>query len=139
MGTAKGRVPLLPKAGLLNEGGRTVAPLKALSRWLCCLASCSSVSSSRILWSLSTCKAFCQRLLWFWAKERKSLHAFGIMQKQQQHVIKRVNDNIRRSSATNWEAYIDHGIRGDSEQCSSLCNLSDLLPHVASDTKHFQF
>lgn len=25
-------LPLLPKAGLLNEGGRTVAPLKALSR-----------------------------------------------------------------------------------------------------------
>lgn len=28
--------------------GSTVAPRKALSRWLCCLASCSSVSSSRI-------------------------------------------------------------------------------------------
>lgn len=69
-------VPLLSMAGLLWEGGRTVAPLKALSRWLCCLASCSSVSSSRTLCSLSACRAFCQRLLWAWANERKSRQAW---------------------------------------------------------------
>lgn len=79
-------LPLLAKAGLLNEGGRTVAPLKALSRWLCCLANCSSVSSSRILWSRSTCKAFCQRLLWFWASDRKSRHALKVI-KQNKSVI----------------------------------------------------
>lgn len=67
--------PLLPKLELLNDEGRTVAPLNALSKWLCCLASCSRVSSNRILWSRSTCRAFCQRLLWLWARERKSRHA----------------------------------------------------------------
>lgn len=66
--------PLLPKAGFLCKGS-TVAPLKALSKWLCCLASCSRVSSRRILWLRSTCRAFCQCLLWLWAKNRKSLHA----------------------------------------------------------------
>lgn len=69
-------VPLLSMAGLLWEGGSTVAPLKALSRWLCCLASCSSVSSSRTLCSLSACRAFCQRLLWAWANARKSRQAW---------------------------------------------------------------
>lgn len=74
--------PLFARAGLLKEGGRTVAPLKALSRWLCCLANCSRVSSSRIRWSRSTCKAFCQRLLWFWASDRKSRHAFEVIKQK---------------------------------------------------------
>ena len=68
-------LPLLSMAELLSEAGSTVAPLKALSRWLCCLASCSRVSSRRTLWSRSACRAFCQRLLWVWARPRKSLHA----------------------------------------------------------------
>ena len=137
-------VPLLPKAGLLNEEGRTVAPLKALSKWLCCLASCSRVSSSRILWSLSPCKAFCQRLLWFWARERKSLHALGSMQKQELHFSKRANNNNNNilhihQQTSNRMTYIDHGIRGDSEQRGPLCDLSDLLPHVPSNTNPLQF
>lgn len=70
-------LPLLCMEGLLNEEGRTVAPLKALSKWLCCLASCSRVSSSLILWSLSACKALCQRLLWAWARLKNSLHSLG--------------------------------------------------------------
>ena len=55
--------------------GSTVAPRKALSRWLCCFASCSRVSSSRIRWSLSYCSDFCHFLLWVWANMRKSLQA----------------------------------------------------------------
>lgn len=61
----------------LPEGcaGSTVAPPKALSRWLCCFASCSKVSSSRIRWSRSYCSDFCHFLLWVWANIRKSLQA----------------------------------------------------------------
>lgn len=55
--------------------GSTVAPRKALSRWLCCFASCSRVSSSRIRWSLSYWRDFCHFLLWVWANMRKSLQA----------------------------------------------------------------
>lgn len=56
--------------------GSTVAPRKALSRWLCCFASCSRVSSSRIRWSLSYCSDFCHFLLCVWANMRKSLQAY---------------------------------------------------------------
>lgn len=82
---------MLPKAGLLCKGS-TVAPLKALSKWLCCLASCSRVSSRRILWLRSTCRAFCQCLLWFWAKDRKSLHAWR-NRKASKRLGNRVNSN----------------------------------------------
>lgn len=40
---------------------------------------------------------------------------------------------------SNRVTYIDHGIRGDSEQRGPLCDLSDLLPHVPSDTNPLQF
>lgn len=53
------------------------APLNALSRWLCCLASCSKVSSSRTRCSRSACRAFCHRLLCAWASARKSRQAWG--------------------------------------------------------------
>lgn len=52
------------------------APLNARSRWLCCLASCSKVSSSLTRWSRSAWRAFCHRLLWAWASARKSRHAW---------------------------------------------------------------
>lgn len=72
------RPSVLPFPGpALPEGcaGSTVAPRKALSRWLCCFASCSKVSSSRIRWSRSYCSDFCHFLLWVWANIRKSLQA----------------------------------------------------------------
>lgn len=35
--------------------------------------------------------------------------------------------------------YINHSIRCDSEKSGSLCNLSNLFPHVPSDTNPLQF
>lgn len=128
---------MLPKAGLLCKGS-TVAPLKALSKWLCCLASCSRVSSRRILWLRSTCRAFCQCLLWFWAKDRKSLHAWR-NRKASKRLGKRVNCNRVHVSVFNPLTYIYHCIRGYFEHCCSLCNLSDLLPCICSDTNTLQF
>lgn len=122
------------KLGLLREGGRTVAPLNALSRWLCCLASCSSVSSRRILCSLSVCKAFCQRLLWLWAMDRKSLQACRKKTPscQEEKLISSL------SSSKRTKPYIDHGVGGDSEKRGPFCDLSDLFPHVRSNLEPLQ-
>lgn len=38
-----------------------------------------------------------------------------------------------------WGAHVDHGVGGDPKQRGSLCDLSDLVPHVASDTEPLQF
>lgn len=70
-------VPLAEPPDPAVPAGRTVAPRKALSRWLCCLASCSSVSSRRMRWSRSCCSDFCHFLLWVWASIRKSRQACG--------------------------------------------------------------
>jgi len=42
------QIPLAEPPLPAEPAGRTVAPRNALSRWLCCLASCSSVSSRRM-------------------------------------------------------------------------------------------
>lgn len=128
---------MLPKAGLLCKGS-TVAPLKALSKWLCCLASCSRVSSRRILWLRSTCRAFCQCLLWLWAKDRKSLHALR-KRNASKGLGKRVDTDELHISVFNSLTYIYHCIRGYFEHCCSLCNLFDLLPCICSNTKPLQF
>lgn len=128
---------MLPKAGLLCKGS-TVAPLKALSKWLCCLASCSRVSSRRILWLRSTCRAFCQCLLWLWAKDRKSLHALR-NRNASKRLGKRVDTDELHISVFNRRTYIYHCIRGYFEHCCSLCNLSDLLPCICSNTKPLHF
>lgn len=38
-----------------------------------------------------------------------------------------------------WGAHVNHGVGGDSKQGGSLCDLSDLVPHVASDAEPLQF
>lgn len=37
------------------------------------------------------------------------------------------------------ETYINHGIRGDAEQCGSLCHLANLVPGLSSQTQTVQF
>lgn len=129
-------VPLLLKLGLLNDGWRTVAPLKARSRWLCCLANCSRVSSRRILWSLSDSKDFCQRLLWLWASERKSLHAFRNM--RETSVIFHISRSGGGGTPSRSSTHVDHGVGGDPEKRGPLCDLPDLFPHVGPNTQSLQ-
>lgn len=53
------------------------AALHARSRLLCCLASCSMVSSRWVRCSRSYCSARCHLLLWVSARSRKSRQAWG--------------------------------------------------------------
>lgn len=92
MSLAEGRqtpkAPPLPFVESMLPGalaGRTVAPRKALSRWLCCLASCSNVSSRRMRWSRSYCRDFCHFLLCVWASTRKSRQACSEHRDDSQH------------------------------------------------------
>lgn len=61
---------------------RPGAPRQARSKLLCCLASCSIVSSRQILCSRSYCRARCHFRLWLSANSRKSRQAWG---KQETH------------------------------------------------------
>lgn len=53
------------------------ASLHARSRLLCCLASCSMVSSRWVRCSLSYCSARCHLLLWVSARSKKSRQAWS--------------------------------------------------------------
>lgn len=61
------------------------APLNARSKWLCCFASCSKVSSSLTRCSRSAWRAFCHRLLCVWASAKKSRQAWRVEKGQQNH------------------------------------------------------
>lgn len=66
-----------PTSPLLSaEALACAAPLNARSRWLCCFASCSKVSSSLTRCSRSAWRAFCHRLLCVWASAKKSRQAW---------------------------------------------------------------
>lgn len=58
------------------EDASVGAPLHARSRLLCCLASCSMVSSRWVRCSLSYCSARCHLLLWVSARSKKSRQAW---------------------------------------------------------------
>ena len=62
---------------LLGLAARPGALRKARSRLLCCLASCSMVSSRWTRCSRSYCRARCHFRLWVSASSRKSLQAWG--------------------------------------------------------------
>lgn len=128
------------------------APLNARSRWLCCLASCSKVSSSLTRWSRSAWRAFCHRLLWAWASERKSRQACGVnMSTTSPKIFKTKHLTIefpqfgcsraRIAWSSDWipisliqhsNTYINHSIRGDAEQRGPLCHLTNLVPSLSS-------
>lgn len=113
--------------------GSTVAPRKALSRWLCCLASCSSVSSRRMRWSRSCCSDFCHFLLWVCASIRKSRQAYR----------QRPVSTVGRGAGPfpprpRQRTHVDHGVGSDAKERGALVHLLDLLGALSGQPEGLQ-
>lgn len=127
-------VPLAEPPDPAVPAGSTVAPRKALSRWLCCLASCSSVSSRRMRWSRSCCSDFCHFLLWVWASIRKSRQACG------QRPVSAAGGRGAGLSPPRprQQTHVDHGVGGDAEERGALVHLLDLLGALGGQPEGLQ-